>query len=267
MDSEPTVRIERRGPLALIWLNRPHALNAMTVDMMVALNGAIAEAEGDRDVAAIAITGVGRGFCSGFDAGDLGASTGTAGRRLAERGIDPDMPAQFVQIQSVTKPVIAAVNGPAAGMGFVLAMMCDLRFAGEEAMFMTAFSHRGLIAEHGTSWLLPRIVGESNALDLLWSSRKVRGAEALRIGLADRCVPADDLLALVQDYIEDLAARASPRSIALIKDMVRRHRAMPFAEALVDADRLATESLTHPDASEGIRSLIEKRAPRFGRWP
>lgn len=266
-DAVATIRIERRGPLGLIWLDRPQVLNAMSVEMIAEFNRAIAQVHADPEVVAIAVTGAGRGFCAGFDSGDLDAATGTTGRRLAERGIDPEMPAQFVELRQLSKPVIAAINGPAVGMGLILAMMSDLRFAAEESFFMTAFAHRGLIAEHGTSWFLPRMVSESNALDLLWSSRRVGGAEALRMGLVDRCLPADQLLPAVQAYVEDLAARSSRRSLALIKEMVYRHAALPMGEALRDADAMATESLGHPDAFEGIRSLLEKRPPRFGPWP
>ena len=259
----PNIRREQRGPLALIWLDRPAALNAMTIEMMRSFNAAIAAAEADPATYVIAVCGEGRGFCAGFDAGDLGQAVGASNRRLDERGIDPEMPAQFAQLLMLSKPVIAAVNGAAAGLGLILALMCDLRFVAEEAVFVTAFSHRGVTAEHGVTWLLPRLVGHSRALDLLWSSRKVDGQEAYRIGLADRVMPRDALLPAVEAYAADLADKASPNSMALIKQMVYRHLDAPMKSAMVEADKLATASLAHPDAQEGVKAFVERRKPQF----
>ena len=190
------ILIERRAGMAVVTLNRPATLNAMTFEMIGAFNRAIADAEQDPAVHAIVITGVGRGFCSGIDAASLAQASASGDRQLAARGIDPDLPAQFINLLKIGKPVIAAVNGTAAGLGLILAMMCDLRFVAHEASFVTAFSKRGLIAEHGVSWFLPRIIGPSRALDLMWSSRKVAAQEAYRVGLADRIAPAAELMAL-----------------------------------------------------------------------
>src|SRR5215472_7644321 len=153
--SDAEILFETVGRVALIRLNRPATLNALTYQMLADIRRLVREAEKDPEVTAIAFVGEGRGFCSGLDA----------------------------------KPVIAAVNGVAAGGGFILAMMADLRFGSESSSFTTVFSKRGLIAEHGASWLLPRLVGPSRALDLLWSSRRIESQEALRIGLLDRVAP------------------------------------------------------------------------------
>jgi enoyl-CoA hydratase/carnithine racemase len=266
-DAPDTVLVEKRDRMAILRLNRPAALNAMTLAMMRRLRQVVAEAEADPEVVAIVVTGAGRGFCSGIDAQELSGLAQSGDRRLGDRGMDPDLPAQFATLLSVTKPVIAAVNGPAAGMGFVLAMMSDLRFAAPEAVFMTSFSQRGLIAEHATSWLLPRLVGHSTALDLLWSSRRVGAEEALRIGLADRLTGSGDLLESVGAYVAQLAASVSPRSMAIIKSMVYRHLDAAFGPAVRDADTLATQSLGHPDAQEGVRAFVERRPPVFAPWP
>jgi len=263
--TEPVIRLERRGPLGLIWLNRPEALNAMPIPMIGEFNAAVAEADADPEVVAIAVTGVGRGFCAGIAAGDLGQASASGQRRLEERGIDPQMPAQFANLRSLRKPVIAAVNGPAAGLGLILALMSDLRFVAEEAVFVTAFSHRGLLAEHGVSWLLPRLVGQGRALDLLFSSRRVKGEEAYRIGLADRLLPKDELIPAVEAYVADLAENASPGSLMAMKQMVYRHQDMAFQPALIEADATATASLGNADAREGIAAFVERRKPRFGR--
>lgn len=264
-----TIVAETDGPLAVIRLNRPEALNAITFPMLAELRSAILAAEADPRVIAIAITGEGRGFCAGLDMSTLvnqvdGAKTGARKTEANKDSAEP--PALFSYLLSVTKPMIAAVNGVAAGGGFVLTMMCDLRFVSESAYFTTVFSKRGLIAEHGMSWLLPRQLGASRALDLLWSSRKVPADEALRIGLADRVVPDGELLSTVRAYAADLAANISPRSIAVIKSQVYRHLSEGFRPAVDDTDKLMTDALLHPDAKEGAQSFIERRPPQFASW-
>lgn len=253
---------ERRGPLAIIRLNRPHALNALTYAMIGEIERMALQAEADPEVVAIALTGEGRGFCAGVDMSVLTASTQGAAPRDDGRA----NPALFSFLTRISKPVIAAVNGVAAGGGFVLAMMADLRFVAEEASLITVFSRRGLIAEHGTSWLLPRMIGLSAALDLLMSSRRVDGAEALRLGLADRLLPGADLLPAVEAYVADLAATVSPTALAVIKAQVRRHLAQPFDEAARESAALMATALAHPDATEGAASFIARRPPRFAAW-
>ena len=219
-------------------------------------------AEADPQVVAICVTGAGRGFCAGLDAEYL--------RQVTEQGLaerDPDeLPVLFGPLLRISKPIIAAVNGPAAGGGFVLALLSDLRFMAEEAKLTPVFSKRGLMAEHGLSWLLPRIVGLSRALDLLWSSRLVAAEEALRIGLADRTCPAERLLHEVEAYVADLAANASPRSIAHMKRQVYEDLDRPLAEAAWATDALVRATVDHEDTREGVLSLIERRAPRFAGW-
>jgi enoyl-CoA hydratase/carnithine racemase len=164
---------------------------------------------------------------------------------------------------SVKTPIIAAVNGPAAGMGLAILLFCDLRFAADSAAFVTAFSRRGLIAEHGIGWMLPRLVGPSRAMDLLLSSRRVGADEALRIGLADRVFPGADLMSETRAYARDLASLVSPRSTAIIKRQVWDSLFVPLAEAMVDADREMAESLKSDDFKEGVAHFVEKRAPHF----
>jgi len=260
------VGYERRGPLAIIRLERPDALNAITYPMIAGIERRAREAEADPEVFAICITGEGRGFCAGIDMSVLAAHTqGNPPERAPSEGARA-RPALFSFLLDVSKPVIAAVNGVGAGGGFVLAMMCDLRFMAEDASLITVFSKRGLIAEHGTSWLLPRMVGLGRALDLLWSSRKLEAAEAFRIGLADRVVPPGRLLDEVQDYVEQMAATVSPRAIATIKAQVHRHLECGFDQAALESDALMTGALRHPDAAEGAKSFIERRPPRFAAW-
>jgi enoyl-CoA hydratase/carnithine racemase len=167
---------------------------------------------------------------------------------------------------TIGKPVIAAVNGPVAGMAFPFALCCDLRVVSPDALFLTAFSQRGLIAEWGLSWLLPRLVGPAVALDLLFSSRRVKGEEAFSLGLANYLVPAEDLLTFCREYIENLARTCSPTSMAIMKRQVyeQLHRGLGAAEA--ESQELMLESFGRPDFKEGVQSFLEKRQPSFGRF-
>jgi len=255
------IQFETMGRVALIRLNRPQTLNALTLPMLADIRELVRRAEADPEVTAIAFTGEGRGFCSGLDSAALIEST-RAGSG-AELSQSAGLPGMFSYLLEVSKPVISAVNGVAAGGGFILAMMSDLRFGSQNASFTTVFSKRGLIAEHGASWLLPRLVGASRALDLLWSSRRVTAEEALRIGLLDRVVPADALLENVADYVGELARTVSPTSIAIMKAQVYRHLGEAARPALEDSDRLTKASLDHPDAKEGALALFERRAAKF----
>ena len=266
--ADAEILFETMGRVALIRLNRPQQLNALTYRMLADIRRLVSEAEKDPEVTAIAFVGEGRGFCSGLDAEVLRQTTQAGESRPTERAeaARADPPGMFSYLPLISKPVISAVNGVAAGGGFVLAMMSDLRFGSDNASFTTVFSKRGLIAEHGTSWVLPRLVGPSRALDLLWSSRRVTADEGLRIGLLDRVVPADALLETVVAYAADLAAQISPSAIAVMKSQVWRHLSEPMLPALADADRLTQAQLKHPDAYEGAMSLIERRAPHFQPW-
>jgi enoyl-CoA hydratase/carnithine racemase len=179
----------------------------------------------------------------------------------------PDFLVTWGYLLTIRKPLIAAVNGPCAGLSFVIALLCDLRFASERARFTTSFSQRGLIAEHGISWVLPRLIGTSRALDLLWSARKIDAAEAERLGVVDRVVAHEALLPEARSYIENLAESCSPTSLMVMKQQVYRHLILPLGEAMEESNRLMTESLARPDFKEGVGSFVEKRPPRFGRIP
>jgi len=255
------------GPLGIVCLNRPEKLNAFTFVMIQEIREAVERAAADPDVVAVVITGSGRGFSAGLDTTDLTRSTeGDAAGRAAPSDDDEELPALFSFLLRVSKPVIAAVNGVAAGGGLVLAMASDLRFASETASFTTAFSKRGLIAEHLTSWLLPRIVGTSRALDLLWSARRFDAQEAYRIGFVDRVVPADALLDEVRTYVGELADSVSRRSMAVMKAQVYGDWARSVREAALAGNDQVNASLDHPDAKEGVLSFLERRPPSFEPW-
>jgi enoyl-CoA hydratase/carnithine racemase len=274
--------------VAVITLNRPDRLNAWTRLMAEEVRTAMYEAESDAAVIVIVLTGAGRGFCAGADLSELedasqsGASsidsdrtaeenvsilTGT--KTEAERNdnntsdVRSDFRKRYSYLLAIPKPVIAAINGPAAGLGLIMSLYCDLRFASDKARFSTAFSRRGLIAEHGISWLLPRIVGVSNALDLLYSARMVDAHEALRIGLVNRVFPAENLMEGVISYASELASSVSPRSLKIIKKQVYNALFQTLAEATETADEELLFSIQSEDFKEGVAHFIEKRAPKF----
>jgi enoyl-CoA hydratase/carnithine racemase len=257
-----TLSASVEGNLCVIRLQRPEQLNAFDYDMLAALRRAVDDAVADARVFAIVVTGSGRAFCAGIDVALLQRSA-AAGGTDAAGAVPPEGPALFAFLLRVPKPVIAAVNGVAAGGGFVLAMMSDLRFVAADASFTTVFARRGLIAEHGMSWLLPRQLGTSQALDLLWSARRVDAEEALRLGLADRVAAPDDLLPAIARYVDEMAATVAPRAVATIKRQVYDHWARDFLAASGESAALMQAALAHPDAAEGAASFIERRAPRF----
>ncbi|HJW68171.1 MAG TPA: enoyl-CoA hydratase [Candidatus Binatia bacterium] len=267
------ISYEVTDPVATITLDRPQVLNAWTTRMGAEVKHALAQAEADDRVVGIVLTGAGRGFCAGADLNDLksiseGRREMDAHAELAAEPGDETMASfrgTYTYIASVRKPVIAAINGPVAGMAVPIALACDLRFASDRASFTTSFSRRGLVAEWGVSWLLPRLVGTAHALDLLFSARKIDAAEAERVGLINRVVPHDELLPFVRTYVEDLAANCSPASMAIMKRQVWQHWTAALDGAEQEAVRLMLESFGRPDFREGVTSFLEKRPPRFRR--
>jgi enoyl-CoA hydratase/carnithine racemase len=258
------LRFEIEDGVAVVTINRPATLNAFTRPMIDRLRTLTDEAQRNPEVFGVVITGNGKAFCSGLDVTLLAKAAESQGAEA--RMPDGELPGLFVHLLKVSKPVIGAVNGVAAVGGFVLAMMCDLRFAADSASFTMAMSNRGLIAEHGTSWLLPRQIGISRALDLMWSSRRMGAAEALSIGLVDRVLTAGSELDAAKAYLRDLRARVSPRAIAEMKAQVYAHLDSSFASAVADSMRRMMEALKHPDIREGARAFIERRPPRFAPW-
>ncbi|MCW1381645.1 enoyl-CoA hydratase-related protein [Novosphingobium sp. KCTC 2891] len=254
-----SVLYEPQGPLAVIRLNRPDVLNAIDNTMIAAIEEGCARAVADPDIFAIGITGTGRGFCAGLDM-TLLAAYADAGRLHGPEGPPPPL---FGFLRSVPKPVIALVNGPAAGGGFILAMMADLRFASTDAVFTTSFTRRGLVAEHQASWLLPRIVGLGRATDLMLSGRKMDAEEAYRIGFADRLIDPEVLVEHGRNYAEDLALHAAPRAMAIVKAQIGRDLSLAEDAAWALSAEQISASLGHPDATEGALSFVERRKPRF----
>src|SRR5436305_8090745 len=245
--------------IAVLTLNRPERLNAWTAEMERSYFDLLAECGERGDVRVIVVTGAGRGFCAGADMEEL-RSLGDGGLEAAAR--DRDTRPQAFPL-SIPKPIIAAINGPVAGIGLVQALMCDLRFAAGGAKITTAFARRGLVAEHGISWILPRLVGPARALDLLLSGRVILAEEGEALGLVNRAVEPERLLDETLAYARDLAVNCSPASMATMKRQVYADLDRGVADALPEADRLMVASLQAPDFREGVQSFLEKREPSF----
>jgi enoyl-CoA hydratase/carnithine racemase len=274
MSSYEDLIYEAKDGVAVISLNRPQALNAYTAAMGQSLKRAVADAVEDAAVRVIVMTGAGRGFCAGADMNLL--QNIPAGGRVTQlpevnyefrSGLGPDVgphySGRFGYLLQARKPVIAAINGPAAGLGLVLALYADLRFAGSEAKLITSFAQRGLIAEHGISWLLPRLIGPAQALDLLFSARKLSAAEAAQMGLVNQVFPQETFMQDVMAYARTLAKTVSPRSMAVMKAQVWKALCQDFNEALAIADAEMTKSFASADFKEGVAHFLEKRAPAF----
>ncbi len=255
---------EINDPVATITLNRPDRLNAMNYPMLAEIRNAVEDAAADTKVVGIVITGAGRGFSAGLDMEDLANST-SGGAATLDKPVPDEAPGLFSYFLTIPKPIIAAVNGPAAGGGFVLAVLSDIRVAAPEAAFTVVFSKRALVAEHGISWVLPRLVGTGNALDLMWSSRKVGGEEAHRIGLAERLAPAGGACEMAQNYVRELAANVAPKSLRAMKEQTYRHWAQAYDPAARDTYEYVADSLDWPDSNEGVASFVERRPPKFER--
>ncbi len=259
--------------VATITLNRPDKLNAWTATMEREVRSAVEEAERDDSVRVIVLTGAGRGFCAGADMSLL-SSVATQGlgedvaKRIQTSGageakLRPDFQRKYSYFLGLAKPVIAAINGPAVGIGLVIPLYCDLRWAAETARFSTVFAQRGLIAEYGVAWMLPRIVGLSDALDLLLSARTITASEALDLRLVNRVFPQEGFAAAVQDQAAKLASSVSPRSMAVIKRQVYAGMFQTLAESFDLSVVEMVSSLRSEEFNVGVAHFLEKRPPNF----
>jgi enoyl-CoA hydratase/carnithine racemase len=263
--------------VAVVTLNRPDRLNAWTARMEVEYRTALAEADADPDVRVAVVTGAGRGFCAGADTealtgivetGRYGEGTSATGDRepvpMPGADVRPDFAHGFSWMLGLRKPLIAAINGPAAGVGFVLACFTDIRFAAAGAKLTTSFGRLGLPAEHGVSWMLPRLVGLARAADLLFSSRVVLAEEAERIGLVNEVLAPAELLPHTIEYAKRMASEIAPSSLLMLKRQLYADAIGTLHEAATTAERLMHESFGSPDFKEGVAALTERRKPSFG---
>jgi enoyl-CoA hydratase/carnithine racemase len=249
--------------VATLTLNRPERNNAWNGELEVRYFDLLEQARDDNDVRVIVVTGAGKSFCPGADMNVLqGIETGQA-----EGGGRPSRVRLQSFTQSIPKPVIGAINGACAGIGLAQTLMMDVRFAAAGAKFTTAFARRGLIAEHGMNWMMPRLIGPAKALDLLLSGRVFLAEEAAEMGLVNKVFPKETLLDETYAYARDLAVNASPKSMATMKAQVYRHLHMQENEAILEANKLMTRSFSFPDFREGVQSFVEKREPNFEPLP
>jgi enoyl-CoA hydratase/carnithine racemase len=254
------VRYDVEGGVCTLTLDNPDRKNAWNPDMEREYFALLDRAADDAQVRAIVVTGAGSSFCPGLDSQRLQDASGGTGLRLEGRR------SQHYAL-TIPKPMIAAINGACAGIGLVAAMNCDLRFASATAKLTTSFSQRGIMAEHGIAWSLPRVVGVSKALDLLFSARVVQGEEALAIGLVDRIFGRDVLMEETLTYARGLAANSSPRAMGVMKQQVYEAQESTHEDARLMAFRWWYDVMrSHGDFKEGISSYVEKRPPHFAPW-
>jgi enoyl-CoA hydratase/carnithine racemase len=259
--ASPEILVRRAGAIEVISLNRPDKLNAITPTMAAAYGRALRAADADPGVRAVVVTGVGRGFCSGVDLGVLAEGAGGIRKSGPAR---EDLPLAAFRIR---KPVICAVNGPVAGIGFAYMMGSDIRFAAADARISTTFARLGLVAEYGLSWLLPRAIGTAWSLDLLLSARTITGDEAGRIGLVQYVSAAESVLADAIAYAARLAESCSPQSMAAAKAQVYADLELTQSDALTRSLELMGESFGHPDLAAALAARGAGQPPQFAPLP
>jgi enoyl-CoA hydratase/carnithine racemase len=268
MDFKDTI-YEKKERVATITYNRPEKMNAWTARMFQELRAAVEDAQRDPDIGAIIITGAGRAYCAGADMGGLNRlaegteQLGGAREAGSEQPGAGDEMGRFAFMLSSSKPIVAAINGPAVGMGFANSLYCDIRIASDRARMGLIFTRRGLAIEFGSSWMLPRIIGVANAVDLAITGRLIDAQEALRMGLVSRVVPQNELMPTVRALAADIATQCSPLGISYAKRFVYQHLFTDLATAFRDEEESAHVMLRSQDFKEGVRSFLEKRAPKF----
>ena len=242
--------------IALITLNRPDALNAITGEVRVALLDAVCKASADDHVRAVVITGAGRAFCAGADLKDLG------GERIVEDVLNAEYGAFLNVIQSMEKPVISAINGPAAGIGFTLSITCDLRVMAEDAYQLSAFANIGLVPDGGLTWLLTHQIGYARAYQLAIEAEKITAEKSLALGLVNRIVPSGEAVKEALAWASSLAERA-PISMGLAKKAFRASADQGLRNAMALEAMLQRQAIKTDDCKEGVAALFEKRKPAF----
>jgi 2-(1,2-epoxy-1,2-dihydrophenyl)acetyl-CoA isomerase len=252
------LRVEVDGPVATLTLDRPESLNALTVPIKVALREALESIDRHRAVRAVILTGAGRAFCAGQDLAERESPDAAPLDVEVRERFNPIIRA----IRSMGQPVIAAVNGVAAGAGASLTFACDLRIAAEEARFVLAFGRIGLIPDSGATWFLPRLVGPAKAAELALVGEPLDAAEALRLGLVSNVVPGDRLLDEARAMASRLAEGA-PLALALTKEALQRSSTIDLDEALEGEAKLQGIAGASADHVEGLAAFKEKRPPRF----
>jgi enoyl-CoA hydratase/carnithine racemase len=267
------IQYEIADEIATITLNRPHRMNAWIGRTHTEYRWVLAEAERDPTVRAIVVTGAGRAFCVGADSraleGHVAKGRYDAGTTedIAKPGygVRPEFDTDFAYHFGLTKPIIAAINGPAAGVGLVLACYADLRFAAAGAKLTAAHGKLNLPAEYGLSWLLPRMIGLTRAMDLILTSRVFLAEEALAMGLVNTVVPPEELLSYTYNYVRTLITTVSPGSLRESKRQIYSDLHRDVRVAITDSVALVERLVTEPDFAEGVSAFVEKRLPQWGK--
>lgn len=250
-----TVLYEVDNGVALVTLNRPEAMNSWTPQLSDELMLVCGAADADDEVRSLVVTAKGRAFCAGADLSG-GESGFLGGGSTAQQG-------PRLWPHQVRKPVIAAINGHAVGVGITYPMLCDIRIVSETAKIQYAMVRRGVIPELGSHALLPRVVGFAKAAELMLTGRQFLGAEAVELGLASRAVPADQVLSVAMGIARDIAVNVAPVSAALAKKLMWEGLNTPIDTMLALESSLLPKLATMPDSGEGVRAFFEKREPRW----
>ena len=255
------VLFEKEGGVALLTLNRPERLNAISASMLAELSERLIACDRDRDVRAIVLTGAGRGFCAGLDLQDAAAGTGIGGGG----GLPPSLElrsAPPIVLHEIDKPTICALNGAAAGYGMDLALGCDVRIAGESGKLAAVGARRGVLPESGGTWLLPRLIGWSKAAELIFTGRTLTAEQCAELGLVSRVVPDALLMKEARALAAEIAENA-PLAVQASKRMMRMGLSEPFDEHVHHVFLQLLPLFGTRDFREGMQSFLEKRAGRF----
>lgn len=274
MSNEVVLYEKKDSGVALVTLNRPDRLNAVTGELTARLKEKIDDACKDDAVKVIVLTGAGRGFSAGADMDGLSNISDSGSMEEGESKDSPEKrdyatnglnewEGTYSYFPSVPKPIIAAINGPAAGVGLIMSLYCDMRLASDKAVFSTAFSKRGLIAEWGVGWILPRIIGVAHTMDIMLTARKFDGKEAERIGLVNKCFSDENFMKDVLAYAEDVAKNVSPRSVQIMKRQIYTALDEGIKANLESSLEEMLKSFDSEDFKEGVKHFVEKRAPNF----
>jgi len=261
---------DKKDRVATVTMNRPEKMNAWTPKMGAEMRTAMLDAERDPSIGAIIVTGAGRAYCAGADMSALSnIAAGHAGARTAEAP-DEWLAAQRADYRTsyswplaLNTPVIGAINGACVGLGFTTCLYQDIRIASENARMGLIFTQRGLAIEHGSSWMLPRIIGLARATELAITGRLVDANEALEMGLVNRVVPQDKLMATAHEIASGIASKCSPLGVAQAKKMIYQHLFTDLATAVRDDDASMETMTRSEDFKEGVKAFVEKRAPKF----